>query len=559
MAAGPVNTQELWIWAPLIVNAKPPTATNPNTINLNHQRKKTMPTTTRSKSQNSDIASSPFNMKSKIINHIRAGYPGLYLVSPEEQRVQAEMQQIAQELKYGLVFWSPVDGLVDTSRKSTTAANDPLEALLAIQELKEKTIVLLRDFHLFLADPNPILIRQFKDVLQRAKTQNKTLIILGCRLVLPPELEREITIIEFALPGKPQLNVVLDGIIESAQLKTIDGEQRDKILDAASGLTTIEAENAFALSVVQSKAIDPVIVGKEKAQAVKKNGLLELIETKETLDSIGGLDVLKEWLLKRRHAFSQRAIEYGLPTPKGLLILGIAGTGKSLTAKATAKVFGVPLLKLDAGRIFAGLVGQSESNLRAVIQTAEAIAPCCLWIDEMEKGFSGTKSSNATDGGTSARVFGSFLSWLQEKSTPVFVVATANDVTQLPPEMLRKGRWDELFFVDLPNQAEREAIWEIQIGKHGRAPGDFDLVQLAKATEGLTGSEIENVFIEALYLAFDVGKEPTDLDIAQVLTEFVPLSKLMAEQIGALRNWAKGRARLATSVVAEKRGRKMAV
>ena len=240
-----------------------------------------------------------------------------------------------------------------------------------------------------------------------AKTKSKTLIILGCRMVLPPELERELTVIEFALPGKEELGAVLGGIMESANIKTMENEQREKVIDAASGLTTIEAENAFALSVVQSKTIDPVIVAKEKAQAVKKNGLLELIETKETLDSIGGLDVLKEWLLKRRHAFSQRAIEYGLPTPKGLLILGIAGTGKSLTAKATAKVFGVPLLKLDAGRIFAGLVGQSESNLRAVIQTAEAIAPCCLWIDEVEKGFSGTKSSNATDGGTSARVFGS--------------------------------------------------------------------------------------------------------------------------------------------------------
>jgi SpoVK/Ycf46/Vps4 family AAA+-type ATPase len=187
---------------------------------------------------------------------------------------------------------------------------------------------------------------------------------------------------------------------------------------------------------------------------VKKNGLLELIETQESLESIGGLDVLKEWLLKRRNAFSQRAIEYGLPTPKGLLIIGIPGIGKSLTAKATAKVFGVPLLKLNAGKIFAGLVGQSESNLRSVIQTAEAIAPCCLWIDEIEKGFSGTKSSNSTDGRTSSRVFGSFMSWMQEKKQPVFVVATANDVSQLPPEMLRKGRFDELRFVDLPT-----ALW----------------------------------------------------------------------------------------------------
>jgi SpoVK/Ycf46/Vps4 family AAA+-type ATPase len=498
-------------------------------------------------------------MKQKIINYIRAGYPGLYLVSPEEQRVAAEMTQIAKDLKYNLVFWSAVDGLVDTQKGTTTAANDPLEALIAIRDLKEKTLILLRDFHLFFQDPNPILIRQLKDVLQEAKTKSKTLIILGCRMILPPELERELTVIEFALPGKTELGAVLAGIMESAGIKNMEADQREKLIDAASGLTTIEAENAFALSVVQSKAIAPVVVLKEKAQAVKKNGLLELIETKENLDSIGGLDVLKEWLLKRRLAFSQRAIDYGLPTPKGLLILEIAGTGKSLTAKATAKVFSVPLLKLDAGRIFAGLVGQSESNLMAVIQTAEAIAPCCLWIDEVEKGFSGTKSSNSTDGGTSARVFGTFLSWMQEKASPVFVVATANDVSQLPPEMLRKGRFDELWFVDLPNQAEREAIWNIQIGKHGRDPKDFDLVQLAKATEGLTGSEIENAFVEALYLAFDSEREPTDLDIARVLTEFVPLSKLMAEQIGGLRNWSKGRARLATSPVIERGLRKLAV
>jgi SpoVK/Ycf46/Vps4 family AAA+-type ATPase len=300
--------------------------------------------------------------------------------------------------------------------------------------------------------------------------------------------------------------------------------------------------------VVESKGINPAIVAREKAQAVKKNGLLEIVETTESLESIGGLDLLKEWLVQRKDAYSKRAIEYGLPTPKGVLILGIPGTGKSLTAKATSKTFGMPLLKLDAGRIFAGLVGQSESNLRSVIQTAEAIAPCCLWIDEIEKGFAGTKSSGATDGGTSARVFGSFISWMQEKKSPVFVVATANDVSQLPPEMLRKGRFDELWFVDLPNQKEREAIWTIQIAKYRRNPGDFDTIQLARATDGLTGSEIENVFTDALFKAFETGKEPTDLTVAEVLTEFVPLSKLMAEQMTGLRNWVKGRARSATSL-----------
>jgi len=196
---------------------------------------------------------------------------------------------------------------------------------------------------------------------------------------------------------------------------------------------------------------------------VKKSGLLEIIETRESLESIGGLDVMKDWLLKRRNAFTQRAVDYGLPSAKGLLIIGVAGTGKSLSAKVTAKVFGVPLLKLDAGRLYGGLVGASEANLRSVIQTAEAIAPCVVWLDEIEKGLARSKSSGSTDGGTSARVLGSLLSWMQEKTAPVFVVATANDVSQLPPALLRAGRWDSMFFVDLPQQTEREAIWTIQI------------------------------------------------------------------------------------------------
>ena len=499
------------------------------------------------------------NMRNKIINYIRAGYPGLFLVSPEEQRVEAELKGIAREVGFKLYAWSTTTGLIDTEKGAARQANDPMEALLAIMELPEKAIIVLRDFHLFLnGDPNPVLLRQLKDTLQHAKSRNKPLIILGCRLCLPPELEREVTVVEFSLPGKEELGQVLDGVLECAALGSLGEKDREAALDAASGLTTIEAENGFALSVAETKGIVATIIAREKAQAVKKNGLLEIIETKESLESIGGLDVLKDWLLKRRDAFGKKARAYGLPVPKGLLIIGIPGTGKSLTAKATASVFGVPLLRLDAGRIFAGLVGQSEYNLRSVIQTAEAIAPCVLWLDEIEKGMSGSKSSGATDGGTSARVLGTFLAWMQEKSAPVFVVATANDVSQLPPEMLRAGRWDQLFFVDLPNETEREAIWSIQIGKHSRDPKDFDTRQLAKATDGLTGSEIETVFVESMYQAFDDDKEPTDLTAARVLTEFVPLSKTMAEQITGLRNWAKGRARFATTPAAESRLRRLA-
>jgi len=498
-------------------------------------------------------------VRRNIMNYIRAGYPGLYIVSHEEIRVEAELKAVADELGYALYAWSTTEGLVEVGNGNVQNVNEPLEAIWAANELPENTIVVFRDIHLFLEDPNPMLIRTVKESLRTAKTKAKTFIFLGCRQVLPPELEREITLIHFALPDKPALGVVLDGICESASLDKPVGTERDLLLDAASGLTTTEAENAYALSVVEGGNVLPEIVAREKASTVKKGGLLEIHDRGESLDDIGGLDVLKDWLLKRKEAFSERAMEYGLPSPKGLLIIGIPGTGKSLTAKAVATVFQRPLLKLDAGRLYGGLVGQSEGNLRSVIETAEAIAPCVLWLDEIEKGFSGSKSSGISDGGTSSRVFGSFISWMQEKTKPVFVVATANDVTQLPPEFLRKGRFDELFFVDLPNQAERERIWAIQIAKYGRESGKYDVGALAKATDGFTGAEIEQLFIDALYAAFAKGKDPTTLGVSMILNDAVPLSRLMAEQIKTLREWSAGRARPATLVGTAGGLRKMAV
>ena len=316
----------------------------------------------------------------------------------------------------------------------------------------------------------------------------------------------------------------------------------------------------MALSVVGSKAVTPGNVAREKANAIRQNGLLEIVETCQSLDGIGGLDQLKTWLLKRSHAFGQAAKDYGLPCPKGLLIVGVPGTGKSLTAKATASVFGRPLLKLDAGRLFGSLVGQSEANLRQAINTAEAVAPCVLWIDELEKGFAGSRSSGSADGGKGARVFGSFLSWMQEKTAPVFVVATANDVTQLPPELLRKGRWDELFFTDLPSADEREQIWSIQIARRGRKPQGFNLEGLAAASEGFTGAEIEQAVTDALYLAFAEAREPKTGDLLAAVRDTVPLSKLMGDRITELRKWAQGRCRMAaaTRQAVAAKGRRLA-
>ena len=279
---------------------------------------------------------------------------------------------------------------------------------------------------------------------------------------------------------------------------------------------------------------------------VKKSGLLEIIEVKETLSDIGGLDVLKSWLVQRREALGKRAQKYRLPNPKGVLLLGVPGTGKSLTAKVAASVLRRPLIRLDMGALMGSMVGESEANLRAAIHVAEAIAPCIVWIDELDKGLAGSKSSGATDGGTSARVFGSLISWMQERKASVFIIATANDVTQLPPELLRKGRWDEIFWTDLPNATERDAIWNIKISQCGRKPEKYDIKELTVASDGYTGAEIEGVVADSLYMAFADHREPCMDDMLKALRDTVPLSKL-SDQIDTLRKWAKGRARPATS------------
>jgi len=335
-------------------------------------------------------------------------------------------------------------------------------------------------------------------------------------------------------------------LAESADIEVND-QQAEAAAEAARGLTTVEAEDIMALSLVTERTLDPTMIAREKAVAIGRDGILELVEPTETADDVGGLDNLKGWLTKRRNAFGKEAREYGLPNPKGVLILGIPGTGKSLTAKVASSILGRPILRLDAGRLFAGIVGESEANLRRAVRTAEAIAPCILWIDEIEKGMSGARSSGSSDGGTSARVFGSFLSWMQEKTSPVFVIATANDIGQLPPELLRKGRFDELFFVDLPDDNERDAIWRIHINRRGREADTFDIHAFVQLSEGFTGSEIQQAVTDAMFDCFDLGKELDTGSIVRAIDGTVPLSITMAEQIKHLRQWAGNRARRASS------------
>ncbi len=423
----------------------------------------------------------------------------------------------------------------------------PIELLDKInQVLPEKSIVLAKDFHLFVNEPNPLIIRKVKDCLAIGRNNNRHLVILGCQFKLVTELEKEFAVVDFALPDREQLGVVLKGIADSAGI-VVNGN-RDGIIDAASGMTTTEAADAFALAVVESNKteINPVVVSREKSQCVKRSGILEILEAKETMATMGGCTAAKDWIIKRRHAFGKDAKAYGLPVPRGILLLGPPGSGKTHLAKIIANVLDVPLLKLDGGKLFSSLVGSSEANVRNAIATAEAVAPVVVLVDEIEKAFSGSKSSGQTDGGTSARVLGTFLQWMNDKTKPVFVVATSNDVSQLPPEFLRKGRFDELFFVDLPDQDEREEIFKIHIAKRNRKPDAFNIPALSASTNGFTGAEIEAVITESLFSAFDEKVEVENRHVLESVSATVPLSRTMAAQIEALRTWSNGRTRRAS-------------
>jgi SpoVK/Ycf46/Vps4 family AAA+-type ATPase len=340
-----------------------------------------------------------------------------------------------------------------------------------------------------------------------------------------------------------------------ARGSSISTEDREKLLKAALGLTRDEAEKVYRKARVMAKRLtaeEVDIVLSEKKQLIRRNGILEFMDVDETIDSVGGLDELKRWLQQRSDAFTERAREYGLPQPKGMLILGVPGCGKSLIAKTTSRLWGLPLLRLDLGRVYDGsTVGRSEANLRNALRTAESISPAILFIDEIDKAFAGGVGSSDSDGGTSSRIFGSFLTWMQEKKSPVFVMATANRVEKLPSEFLRKGRFDEIFFVDLPNAEERKDIFQIHLQKRRRDIERFDLEQLTKVCDGFSGAEIEQGLISAMYEAFAQGREFTQLDIIAAIRATMPLSKTMSEQVTALRDWARQRARPAAASVAE--------
>ena len=496
-------------------------------------------------------------MKQQLDLYIRARYPLLWMVTAEEQRAVAEIEALAKLQRKRILLWSGTVGVVNPAlpEREDASKRDPLILLRTILEDKEPCLWVLRDFHPFLKDAQ--IVRRLREVAIGLQASNKTVIILSPVLKIPPELEKEVSVVDFGLPTAEQLQAMIDSVLETLRQSdqfsiALDKRQRTRLTQACLGLTVNEAQNAVAKAIVQAdgvldgRAVEAVTA--EKQQIIRKSGLLEFYDNIEQMENVGGLDILKEWLRKRVRAFGDEARAFGLPEPKGILLVGVQGCGKSLIARSVANAWRLPLLRLDVGRLFASLVGSSEENLRNAIKVAESIAPVVLWVDEIEKGFSGVGSSNMSDAGTAARVFGSFITWLQEKQKPVFVIATANDVSQLPPELVRKGRFDEIFFVDLPTAGERSDIWRIHLLKRNRDVKQFDLTTLAMASEGLSGAEIEQAVIAGLYEAFDKNRPLEMSDLLDVLQETVPLSQMMQEEIDRLRTWARQRARLASTV-----------
>jgi SpoVK/Ycf46/Vps4 family AAA+-type ATPase len=393
-------------------------------------------------------------------------------------------------------------------------------------------------------------------VASSLKNTYKTIVIVSPMFEMPPELEKDITIIDFDLPRENDFAALLDRIVEEVKGNpklniNVNVAMREQIVHSLLGLTLSEAENVVAKTLVKHRGLGKQsleVINAEKKQIIRKSGLLEYYDAEETMESVGGLDSLKSWLLKRSVVFSDQARSFGLPAPKGVLLLGVQGCGKSLMAKTISRIWQLPLLRFDVGRVFGSLVGSSEQNVRRAIQVAESVAPVVFWVDEIDKAFRGSRGSGAsTDAGTSSRVFSTFLTWLSEKKSPVFVIATANDISALPPELLRKGRFDEIFFVDLPSSLERRDIFRVHLAKRRMDPATFDIETLVRNSEGYSGAEIEEAIISAMFDAFYDKQELTTDRVLNSLRQTVPLSRTMKEDIDELRKWAASRARPATS------------
>jgi len=480
---------------------------------------------------------------------LRARYPLIYIPTCEEERVEAAIATSAKKQGNRAVYtWDFVEGYQGNPNDVGFGRRNPLQALELVEKLPSSAaaIFILRDFHRFLDDV--AVARKLKNLARLLKSQPKNLVILSPRLAVFEELSEVLTVLEFQLPAAAEIKTEVERLL-AATGNSLENRVLDQIVLSCQGLSLEKIRRVLARAIATHGELRPEdvdLVLEEKRQTIRQTQILEFYPATENISDVGGLDNLKEWLLRRGGAFSERARQYGLPHPRGLLLVGIQGTGKSLMAKAIAHHWHLPLLRLDVGRLFAGLVGESESRTRQMIQLAEALAPCVLWIDEIDKAFSGLDGKG--DAGTSNRVFGTFITWMAEKTSPVFVVATANNIQTLPAEMLRKGRFDEIFFVGLPTQEERRAIFAVHLSRlRPHNLESYDLERLAYETPDFSGAEIEQALIEAMHLGFSQNRDFTTDDILEAASLIVPLARTAQEQIQFLQDWAAaGKARLAS-------------
>ena len=482
---------------------------------------------------------------------IRARYPLIYIVAAEEEPVEKVLKTVAQlsNPERQLFMWDLVRGW-DDDRSGKGSVMAALNRIATSANNKENAIFVLRDLHYILknpqADRNAPVVRELRNLSRDLKRSRTTIILTSHVLEVPPELNEEITTIDFPLPDVGEINFVINQLVTPQSLK-VSGLGREMLVKACQGLSRTRIQRVLAKALAAKQQVnesDIEAVLQQKKEAIRQTGILEFYSPKASLKNVGGLENLKNWVKMRQDAFTDEARRYGIPNPKGVLLVGIQGTGKSLCAKTIASEWRLPLLRLDTGRLFGGLVGESESRLRQMIKLAEAVAPAVLWIDEIDKAFGNITSGSDGDSGTSRRVFGSLITWMQEKTKPVFIVATANNVGILPAELLRKGRFDEIFFLNLPTEKERQEIFKVHLQRlRPSRLRQFNLPLLAKQTRYFSGAEIEQVIVDGMQLAFGSAvngqrRDFTTEDILRAIEETVPLAAIASNQIEALKSWA---------------------
>jgi hypothetical protein len=480
---------------------------------------------------------------------IRARYPLIYIPTIEEERVEKSIAAVAAQLENRPIYtWDFVEGYDGNPNDKGFGKRNPLQALEFIDKLAPNApgIFVLRDFHRFLEDVS--VARKLRNLGRKFKSEPKNIVMLAPQIAIPADLSEAIALLEFPLPTAIELQTEIDRLLQATG-QTLTAQSLDDLVRAGQGLSLDRIRRVLGRALADHGSIeldDVELILAEKRQSIRQTQILDFYPATAQMEDIGGLDNLKEWLVRRGGSFSEKARQYGLPHPRGLLMVGIQGTGKSLTAKAIAHHWHLPLLRLDVGRLFAGLVGESESRTRQMIQIAEALAPCVLWIDEIDKAFGGLEGKG--DAGTAGRVLGTVLTWLAEKTSPVFVVATANNIRALPPEILRKGRFDEIFFVGLPDRGERRAIFNVHLTKlRPQNLRQYDVDRLAYETPSFSGAEIEQILVEAMHIGFSQNRDFTTDDILEAASQTIPLAVTAQEQIDFLQDWANsGKARLAS-------------